>query len=339
MNMVRMVDQLGIDVSTPGNWEWAYTPYRYMQFFGVHDKKKKGTNLDIIADADFDVNAPKAVKYKKDSPYAEDNIGDVPTFGTPFRKVKYVESYNEDGTPNMATGYNRWGMVAANTYRNGTWRLDHGVVEKGTGMNMTPPYRIIKKRGVKIGFIGCTTNRGPQVVSSTITTGVTFSGNWNNSSSSTFFGTPGDVPYRWAGTASSETAHARYQPNLPVAGFYPVYAWTRPGSDRVSNQLYRIRHTGGITEVTVNHRRVGNGWVYLGNYYFAAGTSGYVDISNRSGDSGVVIADAIRFGNGMGDVNAGGGVSGKPREDEAGLYWIQSQFGQGTNTAGISSTA
>jgi 2',3'-cyclic-nucleotide 2'-phosphodiesterase (5'-nucleotidase family) len=176
MNMVRMVDQLGIDVSTPGNWEWAYTPYRYMQFFGVHDKKKNGINMDIIADKDFDVNANKAVKYQKDSPYAEDNVGDVPTFGTPFRKVKYVESYNEDGTPNMATGYNRWGMVASNAYRNGTWRLDHGVVEKGTGMNITPPYRIIKKDGVKIGFIGCTTNRGPQVVSSTITTGVTFSG-------------------------------------------------------------------------------------------------------------------------------------------------------------------
>ena len=176
MNMVRMVDRLGIDVSTPGNWEWAYTPYRYMQFFGVHDKKRNGTNLDIVADEDFDVSAAKAVKYKKDSPYAEDNIGDIPTFGSPFRKVKYVESYNEDGTPNMATGYNRWGMVASNVYRNGTWRLDHGVVEKGTGMNMTPPYRIIRKGGVKIGFIGCTTNRGPQVVSSTITTGVTFSG-------------------------------------------------------------------------------------------------------------------------------------------------------------------
>jgi len=176
MNMIRMVDKLGIDVSTPGNWEWAYTPYRYMQFFGVHDRKYGGTNLDIIADADFDVNAPKAVKFKKGSPYAEDNVGDVPTFGASFRKVKYVESYNADGTPNMKTGYNRWGMVAANAYRNGTWRLDHGVAEKGTGMNITPPYRIIKKDGVKIGFIGCTTNRGPQVVSSTITTGVTFSG-------------------------------------------------------------------------------------------------------------------------------------------------------------------
>lgn len=173
MALVRMVDQLGIDVSVPGNWEWAYTPYRYMQFFGVHDDN--GNNMDIIADADFDTSASKAVQYKKGSPYAEDNVGDVPTFGTPFRAVEYVESYNPDGTPNMATGHNRWGMVAANAYENGTWRLDHGVASKGTGMNITPPYRIIERDGVKIGFIGCTTNRGPQVVSSTITTGVSFS--------------------------------------------------------------------------------------------------------------------------------------------------------------------
>ena len=173
MAMVRMVDQLGIDVSTPGNWEWAYTPYRYMQFFGVHDAA--GNNLDIIADADFDTNVYKSVQYKKGSPYAEDNVGDVPSFGTPFRTVKYVTSYNADGSPNMAEGANRWGMVAANAYQNGTWNLDHGVASKGTGMNLTPPYRVIEKDGVKIGFIGCTTNRGPQVVSSTITTGVSFS--------------------------------------------------------------------------------------------------------------------------------------------------------------------
>jgi len=50
-----------------------------------------------------------------------------------------------------------------------------GADDKGTGWHLTPPYRIIERDGVKIGFIGCTTNRGPQVVSSTITTGVTFS--------------------------------------------------------------------------------------------------------------------------------------------------------------------
>lgn len=167
MNMIRMVDQLGIDVSTPGNWEWAYTPYRYMQFFGVHNTA--GENMDIVDNADFDTGVYKAVKY------SADEIGDVPTFGKSFREVKYVESYNADGSPNMATGYNRWGMVAANAYVNGTKGLDHGTVNKGTGMNMTPPYRIIEKDGVKIGFIGCTTNRGPQVVSSTITVGAAFS--------------------------------------------------------------------------------------------------------------------------------------------------------------------
>ena len=150
--MVRLVDQLGIDVSTPGNWEWAYTPYRYMQFFGVHDKRNKGTNMDIIPDDEFDTSVYKSVRYQKDSPYAEDNVGDVPTFGTPFRAVKYVESYNEDGTPNMKTGYNRWGMVAANAYQNGTWRLDHGVAEKGTG------FRALRR------VIRCVADPGPVFV-------------------------------------------------------------------------------------------------------------------------------------------------------------------------------
>lgn len=172
MALVRLVDQLGIDVSTPGNWEFAYTPYRYMQFFGVHDAMEGGNNLDIvdITDADrADAKDPKPVKY------SEAEEGAVPTFGTPFREVKYITGFDSDGNPQMATGYNRWGMVASNVYENGSWRLNPGVASEGTGMQLTPPYRIIEKAGVKIGFIGCTTNRGPQVVSSTITSGVSFS--------------------------------------------------------------------------------------------------------------------------------------------------------------------
>ncbi len=154
--------------------------------------------------------------------------------------------------------------------------------------------------------------------------GVTFVGNWTVSNASVYFGEPGDVPYQFTSTAATETAYARYQPNIPEAGFYPVYAWTKSGTNRAEDQLYRVGHSGGITEVTVNHRRVGDGPVYLGTYYFTAGTDGYVDISNRSNDFGrVVVADMIRFGNGMGDINRGGGVSGKTRSDEAGLYWVK----------------
>jgi hypothetical protein len=163
-----------------------------------------------------------------------------------------------------------------------------------------------------------------EVIVDNVSSSVEWVGAWNNSSAGIYFGNPGEVPYRFASTSPTETAYARYRPNIAEDGYYPVYAWTRYGSDRAADQLYRVHHSGGITEVTVNHRRVGNGLVYLGTYYFDAGTDGYVDISNRSSESGrVVIADMIRFGNGMGDIDRGGGVSGLPREDEAGLYWVQ----------------
>ena len=168
-------------------------------------------------------------------------------------------------------------------------------------------------------------------------TEVTFVGSWSNSTSSIFYGSPGDTPYRYASTNATETAYARYRPNVTEAGFYPVYSWTRSGSDRV-NQLYKVTHSGGTTEVSVNHKRVGNGLVYLGTYYFEEGTGGYVDISNRNNESGVVIADMIRFGNGMGDINLGHGTSGLPREDEPGVYWIAQNLGQGISTSEFGGT-
>ena len=173
-----------------------------------------------------------------------------------------------------------------------------------------------------------------EVVLDNVSPGVTFFGAWSNSTATVYYGTAGAVPYRFATAAAGETAVARYQPTIPQSGFYPVYAWTRDGSDRVGDQLYRVHHTGGDTEVRVNHRRVGKGWIYLGTYYLEAGNAAWVDVSNQSAEpSGVVIADAIRFGNGLGDVNRGGGVSGRPREDEAGLYWIEQMRGQGVATS------
>jgi Fibronectin type III domain len=163
---------------------------------------------------------------------------------------------------------------------------------------------------------------------------VSYTGTWNNSSSTVFYGDPGDTPYRWTPKSATESATARYTPNIPTEGFYPIYTWVRPGIDRVDDQLYRVVHTGGTTEIWINHRMVGHGWVYLGTHYLAAGTGAYVEISNQSttSTSGAdnVFADAIRFGNGMGDVNRGGGISGEPREDENSRQWAQAMIGQGS---------
>jgi hypothetical protein len=176
-----------------------------------------------------------------------------------------------------------------------------------------------------------------EVVLDNVNAAVTFNGAWSDSTSTVYFGKPGDVPYRYAAFDSIESATATYTPTIPATGYYPVYTWVRHGTDR-GDQLYRIRHTGGETQYRVPHYLVGNGWVYLGEYYFNAGSnaaSGSVVISNLRGSTNgsIVVADAIRFGNGMGSIDRGGGVSGYPREDESCRYWIQSNLGQGQSTS------
>jgi len=102
---------------------------------------------------------------------------------------------------------------------------------------------------------------------------VKFDGTWfNSTATSYFYGTVGDVPYRYANLDNTETATATYTPTIPVTGYYPVYCWASHGANR-GDQLYRIRHTGGESQVRIPHYRVGNGWVYLGEYYFNAGSN------------------------------------------------------------------
>lgn len=156
-----------------------------------------------------------------------------------------------------------------------------------------------------------------------------FQGEWRDSKSEAFFGFDGArVPYRFAIARMQETAVARFRPHIPKSDYYPIYCWARDGADRV-NQTYRIVHNGGSTDFQINHRQVGKGWVYLGEYYLAKGLDCYVDVTNQISDPAdadgqhVVIADAIRFGNGLGDVNRGGGVSDRPREEEANRYWTE----------------
>ncbi len=156
-----------------------------------------------------------------------------------------------------------------------------------------------------------------------------FHGEWADSQSTASFGFAGaEIPYRFARAAAEESSVARFRPVIPITDRYPVYCWARAGADRVI-QTYRVVHAGGVNEVDIDHRKVGNGWVYLGSYMFEKGNGGYVEITNRvrdpqlAAEPRVVIADAIRFGNGMGDVNRGGGISRHPREEESSRYWTE----------------
>ena len=163
---------------------------------------------------------------------------------------------------------------------------------------------------------------------------VSFGGTWANTAQTSFYyGAAGAVGYRYAMVSPTGTAAwAVYRPNLPAAGYYPVYTWVRSGSDR-ANQLYRIYHSGGVTDVRVDHTQVGLGWVWLGNFHFNAGTNGSVNLSNHDPagtTNDVVIADAIRFGNGMGStVRGSAGLSGFESELESSRFWTIKSMGVG----------
>jgi hypothetical protein len=218
---------------------------------------------------------------------------------------------------------------------------DYGNLDQ---MNFFIPY-VFNSGATVVAFrpIGCQTN---EVVLDNDSPGVRFSGKWFDSRSPVFFGRTGAVPYRFALLDKTESTTAAYTPRISAAGSYPVYTWVRHGPDRTS-QLYRILHTGGQTLVRVPHHMVGSGWVYLGTYYFHVGTDrkrGSVIISNLQPSPGfgaVAVADAIRFGNGMGDVVPvpGAPVSTYPREEEASWYWVLKSLGQGqTNVLSERST-
>ena len=238
-------------------------------------------------------------------------------------------------------------IVFMNSGHGWTFDPDYWRLQRGVGNEMNEDYGNLDQLNffaqycfnagatvVSMRPLGHQTN---EVILDNDSPGVAFSGSWSDSSQPTFWGTVGDVPYRFASLNATETATATYTPTIPVAGFYPVYTWVLSGSDR-GDQLYRIRHTGGESLVRIPHHMVGNGWIYLGEYYFNSGAnlaSGSVVVSNLRGSAPgtVVIADAIRFGNGMGSVDRGGGVSGYPREDESMRYWIQANLAPGQSTS------
>ena len=268
-----------------------------------------------------------------------------PTTGSLAGKVAYI-----------AAGHGR-------LYLNGAWNWERGLL--GTAANYDQ-HREDHGNADQLAFLAqYMLNAGATVVPSrpignqpaeviVDNRQATYTGSWSGGASTPYYSSVADNGalgttstatggrYAVASGSLTESAVATFAPTIPTTGFYPVYAWALDGTNRAKDQTYRVNYTGGSVEVKVNHQYTGKGWVYLGTYYFEAGTGGNVQVSNKTADaSKVIIADAIRFGNGIGDVSRGTGVSGLRREDEAAAYWYQNARGwtaAGTRDSTVSVT-
>lgn len=152
----------------------------------------------------------------------------------------------------------------------------------------------------------------------------------------------GDVnPFAQGGTravatvSGAPTATARFTPTIPADGYYRVAISYTQAAGNAKDAHFIVRHPGGDTDFRVNQERHGSTWVDLGRFWFYAGQDparGSVLLLNDSalepGD--LVVADAVRFGGGLGDAARGDGTgpatsptSGRPKYEECSRYHAQ----------------
>lgn len=115
-------------------------------------------------------------------------------------------------------------------------------------------------------------------------------GTWADSTNAGFYGTNS----RYSDTGVGDDT-ATWTPTLDQGGSYDVYAWWVEGTNRATNSVYRVNHSGGYADVAVNQSVNGGQWNLLGNYNFASGTSGNVVLTDNAEAAKVVSADAIKF--------------------------------------------
>jgi acyl-CoA thioesterase I len=94
------------------------------------------------------------------------------------------------------------------------------------------------------------------------------------------------------GNTAKGTKTAVFTPTIPSTGSYPVFLRWVSSANRASNVPVTVNFSGGSQTITIDQRQSGGTWFKLGDFAFAAGTSGNVSIAT-TGTSGFVNVDAL----------------------------------------------
>jgi hypothetical protein len=109
------------------------------------------------------------------------------------------------------------------------------------------------------------------------------------------YGLPFGPDYAWIFVTDGLDA-AKWNPYIPVSGWYDVSLWWVAGSDRATGAKFTIHHHNGESTVYVDQGTGGEEWFSLGTYAFHEGTFGWVSVSSEGSAQGrIIVADAVRF--------------------------------------------
>lgn len=83
-------------------------------------------------------------------------------------------------------------------------------------------------------------------------------------------------------TSRKTSARIIWKADVPERGEYAVYVSYKTLPESTSAAHYTVHHLGGQTEFTVNQKKGGGIWIYLGTFEFDKGRNGYVSLDNRT---------------------------------------------------------
>lgn len=115
-----------------------------------------------------------------------------------------------------------------------------------------------------------------------------------------------DGSYRHVKVCNNEhkASLAQWDVDVPATGDYAIYVSYRSVENSSKDALYIIKTLDGERRMTIDQTMGGGVWVYLGHFRLAKGENhNVVTLSNYSEKGeGVVTADAIKVGGGMGNI-------------------------------------
>ena len=88
----------------------------------------------------------------------------------------------------------------------------------------------------------------------------------------------------------------QFTPNILTAGEYLCYQWHPYRADASASVPHIINYNGGTTTVYANQQTNAGNWSLLGQFNFAAGTAGYIRVTDGIPESGgVALADGVKL--------------------------------------------
>jgi len=305
--------------STFNSWVNSY----YNQQYGRHIYVAQGSYLNTISNSMTQINYVRAKPMPGSEPYdyRVTNSGTVDRTGFknallagPYASVQSVPAMSWISSPTYGmlkgtvktTGgaaiYPATVTVQSKSTKNSGTAF-YGFVDLSTGTytvsvtatGYNPASANVTITAGQVATLNLTMTTGGPVEIILDNTSATFpTGTWSTGTSSTDkYG----ADYRYASTATSETATARWTPNIGTAGNYNVYCWYPMGSNRSAAAPYTVYWNGGSQTVSVNQTINGGSWRTLVTAKsFVTGTSQYTKLSNHTDEaSKVVMADAVRW--------------------------------------------